>query len=295
MSYFTLTLPKGLPEAKYEHCGAVLTALKDGAPVPAAAPLAEAGAPAAAASASAPAPAAAEAGGAAPAGGNPMDMLKAIAAKAAHDINVVGEAIKNKAAHDINAMQNPPKPAASSARADPRRRRQQQRRRGGMALLSSASAQGARQAPCGVSAVPAARALLARRRAGPLARAKPLNNNSFDAEDDLDSELAEELSRFRGREAWSQVAQHLDLVWKVGRSRGSRATCTCCQGSGEEECAWCHGTGALMVGDTLFRSAAGGSNCPVCKGKGHVACENCRGTGYRAAWLQGPDHCRNPV
>lgn len=120
-------------------------------------------------------------------------------------------------------------------------------------------------------------------------------NSSFDADDDLDTDLAEELSRFRSPDAWSQVAQHLDLVWKIGRGRGKRATCSCCQGTGEEECAWCHGTGALMVGDTLFRSSDGSSHCPVCKGKGAVPCENCRGTGYRASWMQGPDQCKNPV
>jgi hypothetical protein len=42
-------------------------------------------------------------------------------------------------------------------------------------------------------------------------------NSSFDADDDLDTDLAEELSRFRSPDAWSQVAQHLDLVWKIGR------------------------------------------------------------------------------
>ncbi|KAF6259360.1 hypothetical protein COO60DRAFT_1638441 [Scenedesmus sp. NREL 46B-D3] len=121
----------------------------------------------------------------------------------------------------------------------------------------------------------------------------PASNNSFDAEDELDKDLAEELSRFRTPDTWNNVAQHLDLVWKVGRSRGKRSVCSCCQGSGEEECAWCHGTGALggvllralcppysgssnsssdakgamMVGDTLFRSADGRSHCPICKGK----------------------------
>lgn len=120
-------------------------------------------------------------------------------------------------------------------------------------------------------------------------------NGSFDAEDDLDTDLAEELSRFRSPDRWNQVAQHLDLVWKVGRARGKRSVCTCCHGSGEEECAWCHGTGAMMVGDTLFRGPNGASHCPVCKGKGYVPCDNCKGTGYRATWMSGPDHCRNPI
>lgn len=127
-----------------------------------------------------------------------------------------------------------------------------------------------------------------------LARAAKASNNSFDAEDELDKDLAEELSRFRTPDTFNKVAQHLDLVWKIGRARGKRSVCSCCQGSGEEECAWCHGTGAMMVGDTLFRSSDGKSHCPICKGKGYVACENCKGTGYRASWMQGPDQCRNP-
>lgn len=53
----------------------------------------------------------------------------------------------------------------------------------------------------------------------PLRGAAKPPNNSFDAEDDLDTDLAEELARFRTPEAWGQVAQHLDLVWKIGRVR----------------------------------------------------------------------------
>eukprot|EP00878_Enallax_costatus_P011043 GHUV01011533.1.p1 GENE.GHUV01011533.1~~GHUV01011533.1.p1 ORF type:complete len:166 (+),score=9.81 GHUV01011533.1:236-733(+) len=127
-----------------------------------------------------------------------------------------------------------------------------------------------------------------------VARAAKLpKNNSFDADDELDNDLANELAKFRSHEAWERMASHLDLVWKVGRSRGKRSECGCCNGTGLEECHWCHGTGAMMVGDRLFRSADGASHCPICKGKGYTSCENCRGTGYRASWL-GPDHCRNP-
>lgn len=43
-------------------------------------------------------------------------------------------------------------------------------------------------------------------------------NSSFDADEDLDSDLAEELSRFRTPDTWSKVANHLDLVWKIGRA-----------------------------------------------------------------------------
>jgi hypothetical protein len=64
-------------------------------------------------------------------------------------------------------------------------------------------------------------------------------NSSFDAEDDLDSDLAEELSRFRSPDTWNKVAQHLDLVWKIGRVRLQRGTatnhllCAASQGGGE--------------------------------------------------------------
>lgn len=50
-----------------------------------------------------------------------------------------------------------------------------------------------------------------------LARAAKASNNSFDAEDELDKDLAEELSRFRTPDTFNKVAQHLDLVWKIGR------------------------------------------------------------------------------
>jgi hypothetical protein len=55
------------------------------------------------------------------------------------------------------------------------------------------------------------------RHASVTARAAKASNNSFDAEDELDKDLAEELSRFRTPDTWNSVAQHLDLVWKVGR------------------------------------------------------------------------------
>ena len=42
--------------------------------------------------------------------------------------------------------------------------------------------------------------------------------------------------------------------------------CTCCRGCGETECLWCHGTGAMTVGDTLFCSEQGCKPCPVCHG-----------------------------
>lgn len=75
----------GLPEAKYEHLNAVLTALKEGGPIPAAAPLSAAPVAAAAAPAAAPAGTSAAGevaadGAAAPAapkqGGNPVRPLE---------------------------------------------------------------------------------------------------------------------------------------------------------------------------------------------------------------------------
>jgi hypothetical protein len=56
-------------------------------------------------------------------------------------------------------------------------------------------------------------------RRGPPAAAAAPPYKSFDAEDELDKDLAEELSRFKSPDAWNKMAQHLDLVWKIGRVR----------------------------------------------------------------------------
>jgi hypothetical protein len=56
------------------------------------------------------------------------------------------------------------------------------------------------------------------RRGPPPAAAAP-SNKSFDAEDELDKDLAEELARFKSPDAWNSMAKHLDLVWKIGRVR----------------------------------------------------------------------------
>eukprot|EP00775_Hariotina_reticulata_P003278 gene3278-3555_t len=99
MSHYYMTMPKGLPDAKYEHLNAVLTALKDGQAIPAAP-----GASAPAVPHPAPAPAAS--GSAAPAF-NPMgDLLKAVADKAAHDTLLLGQMIKQKAEHDMKQFQD---------------------------------------------------------------------------------------------------------------------------------------------------------------------------------------------
>ncbi|WIA17379.1 hypothetical protein OEZ86_014427 [Tetradesmus obliquus] len=117
MGSYYVTLPKGLPEAKYEHLNAVLTALKEGGPIPAAAPLSAAPVAAAAAPAAAPAGTSAAGevaadGAAAPAapkqGGNPFgDLLGAIAQKAQHDTLMLGKMIQQKAQHDMASMQDP--------------------------------------------------------------------------------------------------------------------------------------------------------------------------------------------
>lgn len=70
--------------------------------------------------------------------------------------------------------------------------------------------------------------------------------------------------------------------------------CTCCLGSKELECTWCHGTGVMTVGDQLFCSDQGCRPCPVCSGHGHCKCEYCRGTGKRAPWMKA-GQCPTPL
>ena len=69
--------------------------------------------------------------------------------------------------------------------------------------------------------------------------------------------------------------------------------CECCAGSGERECFWCHGTGAMTIGDTIFCSEGGCQHCPVCNGSGQCRCDACKGTGKRAAWMS-PGVCKSP-
>jgi hypothetical protein len=42
--------------------------------------------------------------------------------------------------------------------------------------------------------------------------------------------------------------------------------CKCCSGERSVECEFCHGTGAMQLGDTLYCSDTGCSVCPVCRG-----------------------------
>jgi hypothetical protein len=104
MAFNYITLPKGLPESKYEHFDAVLAAVRDGKPIPVAAPLS---APATAATGSGAEPPAGTAGTAdATKPGNPFGgLMSAIAQKAAHDTLMLGDMIKQKAAHDMQSMQ----------------------------------------------------------------------------------------------------------------------------------------------------------------------------------------------
>lgn len=72
-----------------------------------------------------------------------------------------------------------------------------------------------------------------------MVRAAKIPNNSFDAEDELDKDLAEELSRFRSPDAWNKVAQHLDLVWKVGRVSARKSQLQQ-QHEADDPCRHCH-------------------------------------------------------
>lgn len=118
-------------------------------------------------------------------------------------------------------------------------------------------------------------------------------NRSFDAEDELDFSISRELGALSNPEKALKMAQHLDLVWKISRSRKGKV-CTCCNGAGTQECSWCHGTGMLMIGDTMFCSTSGSCKCPVCAGGGYVKCEHCRGTGGRAKWMESVDESKDP-
>lgn len=85
-------------------------------------------------------------------------------------------------------------------------------------------------------------------------------NSSFDAEEDLDAELAEELSRFRSPDTWNKVAQHLDLVWKIGRV--SRRASSCRTGTPRQAALMAHaGRGGMAQA-----SNAAEQRCSVCAG-----------------------------
>lgn len=56
------------------------------------------------------------------------------------------------------------------------------------------------------------------------------------------------------------------LPFSALQQRSKVEQCSCCRGSGDKECDWCHGTGAMTLGDTLYCSEGGCTPCPVCRG-----------------------------
>lgn len=109
-------------------------------------------------------------------------------------------------------------------------------------------------------------------------------SGSYDS-DDLDYSLTRELEGLTQRDKYSKLASHLQLVYDATEKRSKVEPCGTCRGSGEQECNWCHGTGAMTIGDTLYCSNGGCAPCPVCRGTGACKCPKCCGTGKRAAWL----------
>ena len=47
--------------------------------------------------------------------------------------------------------------------------------------------------------------------------AASMPQKSFDDDEQLDTDLADELSRFKSADTFQKMADHLDLVWKIGR------------------------------------------------------------------------------
>lgn len=115
-------------------------------------------------------------------------------------------------------------------------------------------------------------------------RAQPQPSaSSHDSEGD---ELLREFQQYSDPNRLQKVTKRLELTWSVDRRRRP-APCDCCDGTGQKECAWCRGTGAMMVGEERFCSLAHGcKQCPICKSKGHVGCGHCKGTGLRAGWME---------
>ena len=125
-------------------------------------------------------------------------------------------------------------------------------------------------------------------------------SNSSDSPDDPDSaadtteSLTRELREYVSEETHASNRRHLDLLFEVSASaltRNKKASdktaCDQCGGSGEIECPYCHGTGALTVGGVLFCDNTGCKKCVVCRsGSGLVQCTKCRGCGSYANWMQ---------
>lgn len=111
-----------------------------------------------------------------------------------------------------------------------------------------------------------------------------LGSSSYDSEDAVDFSLNRELERIAQKDKYPKLASHLQLVYDASES-SKVEQCPCCRGSREQECNWCHGTGAMTIGETLYCSNTGCAPCPVCRGTGSCQCPHCRGTGKRATWL----------
>ena len=52
----------------------------------------------------------------------------------------------------------------------------------------------------------------------------------------------------------------------VGMQNQAPKVCSGCKSDGSIECRFCHGTGVMQLGDTLYCSNSGCSVCPVCDG-----------------------------
>jgi hypothetical protein len=58
-----------------------------------------------------------------------------------------------------------------------------------------------------------------------------------------------------------------DVNVKPGVQEQAPKVCKSCKGSQSTECAFCHGTGVMQLGDTIYSSVTGFSACPACKGR----------------------------
>lgn len=77
----------------------------------------------------------------------------------------------------------------------------------------------------------------------------------------------------------------LEMGWRFQQKKNHKPqTCKTCNGSGRVECAWCHATGVLMLGDRLICSLEGQCSCLACT-NGEVQCKACKGTGRIASWM----------
>jgi|Transcript_27727 DnaJ-class molecular chaperone len=94
-----------------------------------------------------------------------------------------------------------------------------------------------------------------------------------------------------GDDETSRVRRNLELRWTLLQSNDEcdledmyscGGPCDICQEEGTAECRFCHGTGFLTIGQTLYS----GQDCPVCSGLGEEECKNCMGRKWVAKWRQ---------